>query len=336
MKVWHRNSARLRETLNVDKFKNVLNNKVSRRKFVAGIGAGLGATAAVAMASGCSSSGNSSHLTGTTGTTTTTTVTDADILNFALNLEYLEAEFYLRAATGSGLSDADALSGAGAVTGGSQVPLTGLSASYAALFSAYLNEVAQDELNHVRALQAAITSLSGTPVARPAIDLTFFATLATAAGITTSNTFTPFDSAPDFLLGSFTFEDVGVTAYTGAAPLISSAAILSAAAGIQAVEAYHAGIVRSLIVAADAANGNTAYETIANQISALRGTLGGGMETQLSSTSIVAASSSNAIAYARTTDEVLHIVYGAAGGAGLSKGGFFPNGLNGAITTTAS
>jgi hypothetical protein len=324
MKVWHRNSARLRETLNVDKFKNVLNNKVSRRKFVAGIGAGLGATAAVAMASGCSSSGNSSHLTGTTGTTTTTTVTDADILNFALNLEYLEAEFYLRAATGSGLSDADALSGAGAVTGGSQVPLTGLSASYAALFSAYLNEVAQDELNHVRALQAAITSLSGTPVARPAIDLTFFATLATAAGITTSNTFTPFDSAPDFLLGSFTFEDVGVTAY------------ISAAAGIQAVEAYHAGIVRSLIVAADAANGNTAYETIANQISALRGTLGGGMETQLSSTSIVAASSSNAIAYARTTDEVLHIVYGAAGGAGLSKGGFFPNGLNGAITTTAS
>jgi hypothetical protein len=59
---------------------------------------------------------------------------------------------------------------------------------------------------------------------------------------------------------------------------------------------------------------------------------------------IVAATSANAIAYARTTDQVLHIVYGTlsntsgstTSSAGVSKGGFFPNGLNGNITVTLS
>ena len=320
----------------MDKLKEVLGNRVSRRKFMAGIGAGVGATAAVAFAAGCSS-GN----TATTPVVTTpapATLTDADILNFALNLEYLEAEFYLHAATGSGLSSADALTGAGAVTGGSMVPATGAATSYGAtLFTSYINEVAQDELNHVRALQAAITASGGTPVARPAIDLTFFSTLATAAKITTAAPFTPFDNPQDFLLGSFIFEDVGVTAYTGAAPLITSGAILSAAAGIQAVEAYHAAIVRTLIVSTDFnVNMGTQLEVIANQISTLRASLGGGDETMLSTTSIVAASSANAIAFGRTPDQVMHIVYGAGGGAGLSSGGFFPAGLNGTIKQTGS
>jgi hypothetical protein len=292
--------------------------------------AGAGTAAAAALLAGCNNS-SSAPSSGGGGTTPPppTDVPDNDILNFALNLEYLEAEFYLRAATGNGLSSADALANAGTVTGGAAVP------GFSAAMQEYAVEIAQDELNHVRAIQATITKNGGTPVSRPNIDFTnAFNALAAAAGIGAS--FNPFSSPSAFLVGAFVFEDVGVTAYTGAAPAITNTDILSAAAGIQAVEAYHAAEIRTLLVGMAAANNDQTYVNYANQVSALRGTLGGGNETMLSVSTIVAADTTNAIAFSRTTDQVLHIVYATAPGAGVKSGGFFPNGLNGTISTTAS
>ncbi len=301
---------------------------VSRRNFLAGAGA-LGAASALA---GCSNDGVIS---------TDSTLTDPDILNFALNLEYLEANFYLYAATGAGLATADMGTGTGlgTVTGGTKI--TGLTS----LQQDFLTELAYTEQQHVRFLR---TALGSAAIPMPAIDIVnSFNALATAAGI--SGGFNPYANFNSFLVGAFIFEDVGVTAYSGAAPLISSAGIasglLSYAAGIQATEAYHAGSIRTQITAGAilAAATNTAYPylTYANQISTLRATLGGGNETQLTlptttstPSSIVAASTANAIGYARTLDQVLHIAYGTGGGAGVAKGGFFPNGLNGAYTTT--
>ncbi|WP_433971754.1 ferritin-like domain-containing protein [Tunturiibacter lichenicola] len=310
------------------KLNDLIDKALSRRKFLAG----AGTATASALIVGCSSSSPAPTPT-PTPTPTPLDVPDNDILNFALNLEYLEAEFYLYAATGHGLSTADALTGAGTTI----VPPNIAAVPWAnSTYAQYANEIAQDELNHVRLIQSAITANSGTPVPRPALDLTFFAPLAVAAGITTTPTFNPFDGTNDFLIGAFVFEDVGVTAYSGAAPLLTNNNILSAAAGIQAVEAYHAAEIRTLIVGTSIATNDQTYIAIANKVSALRGMLGGGNETALSVSSIVAADPTNAIAFHRTTDQVLHIVYGAAGGAGLGKGGFFPNGLNGKISVTAS
>jgi phage tail protein X len=102
-----------------------------------------------------------------------------------------------------------------------------------------------------------------------------------------------------------------------------------------AVEAYHAAEIRTLIVAGSIANPSAPYLDDANKVSTLRAMLGGGNETMLSATTIVAADSTNGIAFDRTTDQVLHIVY-AAGPGVATKGGFFPNGLNGTIKATAA
>jgi hypothetical protein len=334
----------------LEQVKELQKKRVNRRNFLAGAGA-VGAAAALA---GCNDSG-----TVTTTSTTATKYADTDILNFALNLEYLEAEFYLQAATGAGLTSADT-TGTGTagstITGTSSLKVTGASAAEQAI----LSEIAYDELQHVRYLR---TALGSAAVAKPAIDLTFFAGLAVAAKIpgataTGSTAFSPFVSFDAFLLGAFIFEDVGVTAYSGAAPLISPAGVtagyLAAAAGILAVEAYHAAYARTAITGR-AINGTaTTYATIANAnlVSALRSALGGGNETPLTlptaniassttvsspvyASSIVAATTANAIAFARTTDQVHHIVYGSAT-VGVASGGFFPNGTNSIFSKTTT
>lgn len=240
---------------------------------------------------------------------------DPDILNFALNLEYLEAEYYLRATRGTGLSAADAGTGAGVVTGGTQVPFA------TPAIQQYANEIAADELAHVRYLR---TAMGGAAVARPVINLReSFNAAAAAAGI--GPAFDPFADEVSFLLGAFIFEDVGVTAYNGAAPLITNKGILGAAAGILAVEAYHAGTVRTVLY-----NIGGAAITNAQRISDLRDSAARSEKDQgltLAGQANIVPTDASGLAFARTTAEVLRIVYLG----GTAQGGFFPNGLNGKI-----
>ena len=252
-------------------------------------------------------------------------------MNFALNLEYLEAEVYLRAATGTGVPAADAgSSNAGSVTGGTQVSFSGNT-----LLQQFFYEIAQDELNHIRALRAAITANGGTPIDRPTIDITAgFTGIATAAGLPAS--FNPFGDANSIAVAAFSLIDVGLAAYTGAAPLISSSKILDAAAGIQAAEGYHSGAIRAYIAGMAASSGTATYLNYANLIADFRGTLDSGKDRTLSTTTVVYADPTTAIGWGHTTSETLHLVYGAGGGAGLAKGGFFPSGLNGVIFTTTA
>jgi hypothetical protein len=249
-----------------------------------------------------------------------TAQSDVDILNFALNLEYLEAEFYLRAVFGSGLASSDVTGTGtrGTVTGGSMVPFE------SGVIRDFAREIALDEQAHVRFIRSALGSAA---VAEPAIDLQqSFTTAARAAGlIGATETFNPFADENSFLLGAFIFEDVGVTAYKGAAPLIKSKTILSAAAGILAVEAYHAGEIRSVLF-------ERGLFAPAKAISDARDALDGPIEDdqpiRVQGHANIVPSDANGIAFGRTTAQVLSIVY--LGGAS-GNFGFFPNRLNGNI-----
>ena len=306
-------------------------------------------------------------LAGVTKKAEAATLVDADYLNFALNLEYLEANFYNLAVNGETI---DKLSTPIGITGtGAQgVVVTKGSNNYASckvpftlpIIKAYAAETAIEEGKHVSFLRGALGS---SAVAQPQLDLfNSFNALAVGAGVASS--FDPFANDAFFLIGAYIFEDVGVTAYHGAAGALTSSSNLGAAGGILAVEAYHAGLVRTSIAKVDAGAAFAPAGTLTGftqKISAFRSSLAnpssapttqttnGGIKNAddqgidnsqtvtlngtaaLPSTTILDADN-NSICFSRTPQQILAIVTGTSPtGSSPHMGVFFPAGLNGNV-----
>jgi hypothetical protein len=253
---------------------------------------------------------------------------DIDILNFALNFEYLEAEFYSLGATGQTIEDLGVQTGRSGAEGLTfrASPRVTFANSVSQRFS---EEIAANERAHVNFLR---TALGSAAIPRPNINFTdAFNAVANAAQIP-GGTFDPFASEINFIIGAAVFADVTVTALKGAAPLIDSKAILTDAAALLGTEGYHVGGLRLRIFQ----GGPTAQENF-RRISDLRDTLdGNGDKDQpvvLNGQANLVPTDENALAFSRSFSEVLRIVY-ANPAPGVSQGGFFPNGVNGNIRTT--
>ncbi len=142
-----------------------------------------------------------------------------DILNYALTLEYLEAEFYTTALASSTLT----------------IP-TGAPLSAIQTISAH-------ETAHVNYLKAAIMGAGGTPVAKPTFDFSG------GSGSGDGPFADAFSNYGLFLAVAQTFEDTGVRAYKGQAAmdsLQSNNDVLKVALQIHSVEARHAAHIRQM------------------------------------------------------------------------------------------
>jgi len=142
----------------------------------------------------------------------TSGLTDVDILQFALTLEFLETAFYQQGFAMFSDSDFAAL---------------GLSATDLA----NLKSIGQTEQTHVTTLLSAIAATGTQPVAPCTYNFGF-------------------NTAAEMVATASVLENVGVSAYLGAAPLLTSPAVLTVAAEIVTVEARHQTFIRTASKAA--------------------------------------------------------------------------------------
>ena len=284
---------------------------LSRRRFLGGVGA-AGAAALTVGIAGCGDA--------TLPYVDAASQPEIDTLNFALNLEYLEATFYSYIVTGKDIDGS--FTGGGPAPTGAPAQLTFANQQIADLIA----EIYFDEVSHVSALRSALGQLA---VARPLINLSAL------AAITTSN----------YIQIARLFEDVGVTAYAGAAASLTGSNV-TAAAQILGVEGFHAGALRLIAIQQSAAYPSTLAGYVPADGLDVKpgdpGTVALAQQGPTTATGGFFATAANGVpgqtntfngfAFRRTTSQVLAILYGSTA-SGTAKGAFFPNGVNGNIKT---
>lgn len=262
---------------------------------------------------------------------------DVDLLEFPLNLEYLETEFFCWSALGYGLDAIDAN-----LTGGGPPSIGGQSASLTPFIRDVATQFCYQEVGHLRAIKQTVR---GFP--RPLLDISaanFGKIIEQALNATLDPPFDPYENSLNFLVASYIIPYVGLTGYVGANPRLLTPQARKLLAGLLAVESAQDAVIRTLLYERGMARvpsyaGGVAEITA--RISDLRNSLGRrGVKDEglvvapelgpegLTVGNIIAGDHLS-LAYDRTPEEILGIVYGTGNSA--QHGGFFPQGADGRI-----
>ncbi|XP_058203738.1 desiccation-related protein PCC13-62 [Rhododendron vialii] len=262
---------------------------------------------------------------------------DADLLEFPLNLEYLEAEFFLWASLGRGLDSV-----APDLTMGGPPPVGARKATLDPFTNDVILQFAYQEVGHLRAIKSTVKGF-----ARPQLNLSaeaFGEVMNSAFGRALNPPFNPYANEINFLIASYVVPYVGLTGYVGANPKLQSPTSKRLVAGLLAVESGQDAVIRGLLYKRASEKvkpyGITVVE-FTNRISELRNKLGSsglkdeglivpnlrGAEGKIRGN--VLAGDQNSLGFDRTPEEILRIVYGS--GNERVPGGFFPKGGDGRI-----
>ncbi|KAF4354310.1 hypothetical protein G4B88_007439 [Cannabis sativa] len=240
---------------------------------------------------------------------------DVDLLEFPLNLEFLETEFFLYGALGYGLDRV-----APHLTKGGPPPVGATKANLDNITADIITQFGFQEVGHLRAIQHTV---KGFP--RPLLNLSssvFAGVIKDAFGREITPPFDPYRNSLNFLIASYLVPYVGLTGYVGTNPNLNKPT--SRSRKEMTVEPY-----------------NITVAEFTERISELRNRLGRtdvtdeglvvpidlGAEGKVSGN--VLSANQDSLSYGRTPAEILRIVYG--NGNERVPGGFFPKGANGRI-----
>ncbi|KAK3041963.1 hypothetical protein RJ639_002271 [Escallonia herrerae] len=254
---------------------------------------------------------------------------DIDMMQFAENLEHLEADFFLWSALGYGLDQV-----APWLAMGGPPPIGAQKANLDALTQHIIEEFGYEEVGHLRALK---TTVGGFP--RPLLDLSahnFAKLFDQAFGYPLVPPFDPYRDSLSYMLASYVIPYVGLVGYVGINPNIKG---YITKRGLKPAKMPLSGLYERAKEVVHPYNHAVAKFTI--RISELRNRLAMcgikdegiivplelGAENR--TTTNVLSANYDSLSYRRTPQEILTIVYGT--GDEHVPGGFYPHGGNGRI-----
>ncbi|KAE8783847.1 desiccation-related protein PCC13-62-like [Hordeum vulgare] len=263
---------------------------------------------------------------------------DVDLLEFPLNLEYLEAEFFCWSALGYGLDGIDVNLTSGGPPQSVARPPPSLPSSETSPHSSATKKLATSGT-------AIKQTVRGFP--RPQLDISatnIGKIVEQAMNTTLDPPFNPYENSLNFLIASYIIPYVGLTGYVGANPHLLTPQARRLVAGLLGVESAQDAVIRALLYErglSRVASYGVGVAEVTAHISELRNELGRrgvkdeglvvapGQGPEGQTVGNIIAGDRFSLAYDRTPEEILGIVYGT--GSPAQAGGFFPQGADGRI-----